>query len=92
MRKESRIKGGEEGDTVQGGYKPIHEQIADLFYDLTCTYGKLNIYVLFLFIEGRDKVSKGLQYLAKFLSWYYQHTDPEKGIKYFQISGKPFLP
>jgi hypothetical protein len=40
-----------------------------------------------LHVEGRDKLTKLLQYLAKFLSWYFQNTDSAKGVIYLQLSG-----
>lgn len=57
------------------------------------TYGKFkdenkeSILTLFV-IEGRDKITKFLQYFCRFLSWYFSQTDPQRSARYYKMSSK----
>lgn len=51
-------------------------QFAETFSDITSTY------------EGRDKLTKLIQFGCKFLGWYLLILDPEQSLRYLSISEK----
>lgn len=51
-------------------------KMAEVFNEITSTY------------EGRDKLTKLIQYGCKFLGWYHMLSDPEQSHLYLSISEK----
>ena len=57
------IKRQQEQNTKSGAASYLMYKLASVFADLTATY------------EGRDKLTKGMQYSSKLMSWYYRDKD-----------------
>ena len=59
-----------------GGLSYLLYKMSQIFSELTSTY------------EGRDKLTKMMQYSSKLMSWYYREGDYLQSLKYLDVYDK----